>query len=41
MEKVKERVNWCVDDEIYNVWNKVTGAIQIVNDKFKGEVEEG
>lgn len=30
MEKVNERVNWCMDSEINNVWQEVTGTIKII-----------
>lgn len=30
VEKVNEKVNWCIDDEINNLWKEVTEAIKII-----------
>lgn len=33
VEKMKERVNWCMDEETNNAWKKVRRTIKIITEK--------
>lgn len=40
MEKLNESVNWCVDNEIKNVWEEMTKTIKTIDEEVLGRSRE-